>query len=255
MILGLNISVIDNINDVIDFVMMNWESSDDVWWLNIDVRLKDINNYNRCHDTGKKVWYMKSIIDSTSGENHVGYVIVRGRNVEECIGSILNAIVILYPWSAKEYGSRYVYSSGNGEAIKDVCNFFYARAYITLNKRSMKDVVAESRRIRCSGIGDNVRVFQRVIGRSREIGLYGLIDCDVNDYGGNNELNDYLRENNVSVLIDRPSPCGFHKVIRSKDADGLDFGFMDKYSTNNKPYDRNTKFKPDASFLVYSALG
>ena len=81
MILGLNISVIDNIKDVIDFVMMNWESSDDVWWLNIDVRLKDINNYNRCHDTGKKVWYMKSIIDSTSGENHVGYVIVRGRNV------------------------------------------------------------------------------------------------------------------------------------------------------------------------------
>ena len=255
----IHLPVVDNIPEVVNFVSSHWESPDDVWWLKIDARAKDVRNYNIRHPNQKKEWVRKSYLDSTSIDNHVGYVIVRGRNREECAKSILNAVVLLNPWAAREYGSRYAYSNGNAEAIKNICNFFYARAYITLNKRSMEEVLTTTRQLR-GGNFKNGREFHRTIGKMRRPSddskvIYGLVDCDKNDANGQKELADYLAGKNIDVPIDKPSPDGVHKVIRVKDAEGLDFRFMDKYPTNNKPHDPNTKFKADASFLVYSALG
>ena len=84
---------------------------------------------------------------------------------------------------------------------------------------------------------------------------FGLIDCDVPDKNGQKELADYLAKNGVKVYIDKPSFSGVHKVIKVSDGRNLNFDFMKKYPSDNKPNDPNTKFKTDASFLVYSSAG
>ena len=260
-----HLKVVDNIKEVAAFIGDKWESYDDVWWLKIDARQKDVRNYNNRTKGEKKLWVRRYDVDGTSRDKHVGYAIVRGKSKEDCINSILNGIVLLNPWAAKEYGSRYVYSNGNAEAIKNVCNFFYARCYITINKRSMKEVLGIARGMKMSPLS-NGREFHNAIGRMKrgvdingvnwtEKRPLGLVDCDVDNVNGQRELEDYLRKNNVKIYLKRQSHDGMHYVISAEDAEKLDFGFMAKYDSNNKVGDFNTKFKHDASMLVYSAVG
>ena len=260
-----HLKIVDNIHEIAEFVYNNWESDDDVWWLKIDARLKDVRNYNNRTTGRKKIWDRRFDADGTSRDKHVGYVIVRGRTREECANSILNAVVLLNPWAAKEYGSRYVYSKGNAEAIREVCNYFFARSYLTINKRSMKEVLDIARHMKMSPVA-NGREFHNAIGRPKKgVDFYGvdwtkkrplgLIDCDVDDVKAQGELEDYLRKNNVTVYLKRQSHDGMHYIISIEDAKKLDFSFMGKYSSNNRMGDFNTKFKADSSILVYSAVG
>ena len=148
-----HLKVVDNINDIVKLVGDTWESPDDIWWIKIESRLKDHLGYNRRNNPQQKKWWSRVPgPDGTSRENHVGYVIVRGANKEACQRSILNAVVHLNPWAAKQCGVKSVYSNGNAEAIKLVCNYFFARSYITINKRSMNDTIGVSRRDKKTGL-------------------------------------------------------------------------------------------------------
>ena len=69
------------------------------------------------------------------------------------------------------------------------------------------------------------------------------------------ELENYLAQNNVQIIKKRQSHDGMHYIVPIEDVQGLDFSFMDKYATNNRPGDPNVLFKPDAKIPVYSAIG
>lgn len=262
-----HLKVVDNISNIIDLIGNQWTSPDDVWWIKIEARLKDYKNFNR-RNYGKrreKYWSRVPGPDGTRRENHVGYVLVRGANRKACQDSIRNAVVHLNPWAARAFGTRTVYSNGNAEAIKTVCNNFFARSYITINKRSMKDTINVARRDKATGLFKG-REFHHRVGQTRtgidnsgvnwEIKRpLGLIDCDIDNEKAQLELERYLEQNGVKPLLKKPSHDGMHYIISIKDAKGLDFSFLDKYATNNRPGDPNVLLKPDANLIVYSAVG
>lgn len=261
-----HLKVVDNIDAVIKMVGDEWVSQDDVWWIKIEARLKDYMNRNKRNPRGRQIyWKRESHRDGTNRENHVGYVIVRGNTKEACINSIRNAVVHLNPWAARELGTSSVYSNGNAEAIKLVCHKFFARSYITLNKRSMGETIKKAKQDKETGMFKG-REFHHRVGQTRS-GIdssgvnwtvkrpYGLIDCDVDNTRAQAELDAYLANNGVTPIMKRQSHDGMHYVIRIEDAKGLDFSFMDRYSTNNRKGDPNVLFKPDANIMVYSAVG
>ena len=264
-----HLKIVDNIDDIISLIDEYWESPDDAWWIKIESRLKDFKGYNRRNPKKKpKFWKQVNGPDGTKRENHVGYVIVRGATKEACIRSLKNAVVHLNPWAARIIHSRIMYSNGNADAIRQVCRFFFARAYITINKRSLQSTIDRSRLDKQTGMFKG-REFHHRIGQTRtgidSAGVnwsinrpLGLIDCDIDNVQAQKELDDYLKKNNVRVLLRKQSHDGMHYVISIKDAENLDFSFLNnnrRYVTNNRPNDPSVLFKPDANLLLYSAVG
>ena len=262
-----HLKVVDNIDEIIDLIGQYWTSPDDMWWINIDSRKKDFRNYNK-RETNKhnQKWFTRvNRIDGTHRENHVGYVLVRGRTKEAAQNSLKNCVVHLNPWAADMCGTDTVYSNGNAEALKIVCNRFFARSYITINKRSIKKIIRISRLDKIRGLFKG-REFHHRAGQiksgidasgvdwSKEYPL-GLIDCDIDIPEAHKELENYLMQNGVNIIKKRQSHDGMHYIVPIKDVQGLNFSFMDKYATNNKPGDPNVLFKPDAKIPVYSAIG
>lgn len=261
-----HLKVVDNIDEVVKLLESGWKSGDDVWWVKIEARLKDYKKYNMRNPNRKPKWWKQvNGPDGTKRENHVGYVIVRGATKEACVRSLKNAVVHLNPWAARQIGSKTVYSNGNAEAIRMVCNNFFARAYITINSRSMQNTIDKARDDKKNGLFRG-REFHHRVGQSRS-GIdpsgvnwtvnrpLGLIDCDVDDVQAQQELDNYLASKGIQPLFRKPSHDGMHYVIKIKDAEGLDFSFMDKYATGNRAGDPNVLFKPDANLLLYSAIG
>lgn len=263
-----HLKVVDNIDKVIEWVGENWNGPDDMWWIKIEQRLKDFRKYNQRNHTSRgnsKWWTRVQGRDGTSRENHVGYVIVRGRTKEECMNSIRYAVVHLNPWAARQLGTQIVKSNGNAEAIKIVCNTFFARSYITINQRSMQKTIDKAKEDKSSGLFGS-RAFHHRAGQARSgidssginwtiIRPYGLIDCDIDNVQAQQELEDYFRRNNVHVYKKMQSHDGMHYILSIQDAQDLKFNFMDKYDTSNKPGDPSVLFKPDANMIVYSPVG
>lgn len=241
--------------------------TDDMWWINIDSRKKDFRNHNKREtDRHNQKWFTRvNRTDGTHRENHVGYILVRGRTKEAAQNSLRNCVVHLNPWAADMCGTDTVYSNGNAEALKIICNRFFARSYITINKRSIKKIINISRLDKTKGLFRG-REFHHRAGQiklgidasgvdwSKEYPL-GLIDCDVDIPQAHKELENYLVQNGVNIIKKRQSHDGMHYIVPIKDVQGLNFSFMDKYATNNKPGDPNVLFKPDAKIPVYSAIG
>lgn len=263
-----HLKVVDNIDTVIAWVEENWTGPDDMWWIKIDQRKKDFRNFNKRNRTtrrNEKWWTRTPGPDGTSRENHVGYVIVRGRTKEDCVNSIRNAVVHLNPWAAKQAGVNMVRSNGNAEAIRIVCNTFFARSYMTINQRSIGQTVNRARADKRNGLFGS-RAFHHRAGQSRtgvdSSGInwtltrkYGLIDCDIDNVKAQQELEDYFERNNVKVYKKMQSHDGMHYILAIDDAKDLVFNFMDKYDTNNKAGDPSVLFKPDANMIVYSPIG
>lgn len=262
-----HLKVVDNISEIIDLIGQYWTSPDDMWWINIDSRKKDFRNFNK-RETNKhnQKWFSRvNRTDGTHRENHVGYVLVRGRTKEAAQNSLRNCVVHLNPWAADMCGTDAVYSNGNAEALKIVCNRFFARSYITINKRSIKKIIRISRLDKTKGLFKG-REFHHRAGQiksgidssgvdwGKEYPL-GLIDCDIDIPQAHRELENYLSQNNVHIIKKRQSHDGMHYIVPITDVQGLDFSFMDKYATNNRPGDPNVLFKPDAKIPVYSAIG
>ena len=264
-----HLAVVDNIDKIINMVGETWKSPDDVWWIKFDSRLKDFKNYNKRNpNKPNKWWTFQDKTDSTRRENHVGYVIVRGVTKEACQDSIRNAVVHLNPWAAKQMGTSSVYSNGNADAIKTVCNTFFARAYITINSRSMSHTIQKARMDKNNPYHNPFkgREFHHRVGQARTgmdgsgvnwsvLRPYGLVDCDVDNPQAQAELEQYFKDNGVEIKMKRQSHDGMHYIISIEQAKNLNFDFMNKYSTNNRRGDPNVLFKPDANIIVYSPVG
>lgn len=265
-----HLPVVDNISSIIEMIGEQWASPDDVWWIKIEARIKDYMNYSKRRKPDEPVrwWKRKSGIDSTNRENHVGYVIIRGHTKEACQDSLRNAVVHLNPWAAREFGRDSVYSYGNSEAIRTVCDKFFARSYITINPRSMSSTINRAKMDKANIYHNPFkgREFHHRVGQARTgidssgvnwtvLRPYGLVDCDVDDARGQAELERYFADNNVDVMLKKQSHDGMHYIISIEQAKNLDFDFMDKYSTNNRKGDKNVLFKPDANIIVYSPVG
>ena len=259
-----HLRIVDNIDVAVDLIRKQWTSPDDCWWVKIEQRKKDAIAYSKRGGKGR-YWTRKSRTDGTDRENHVGYLLVRGHTVDDCVNSLLNGVVRLNPWAAREVGTKVFYSNGNAEAIKTVCNIFFARAYITINRRSISMAVNKARDDKQTGLFRG-REFHHRVGQARDgvdksgfnwrvIRPYGLIDCDVDNKVAQAELERYLNKNNVDILAKRQSHDGMHYIISSDDGEKLDFSFMFKYNSKNRPNDPNTLFKPDANMILYSAVG
>lgn len=262
----VHLKEVDNIKEIAQMVGDSWTSPDDVWWVKIEARLKDYKHFNARNPRARGMyWKQTPGPDGTKRENHVGYVIVRGATKEACVQSLMNAVVHLNPWAAQKLHTDIVYSNGNADAIRQVCKFFFARAYITINHRSMQQTIDRAREDKKVGLFKG-REFHHRVGQSRT-GIdasgvnwsvnrpLGLIDCDIDDPVAQQKLDAYLKNKGITPLFRKPSHDGMHYVIKIADAQGLDFSFMDNYASNNRKNDPKVLFKPDANLLLYSAVG
>ena len=262
---------VDNITSMVNFVAKRWSSPNDVWWIKIEQRLKDFKKFNKRRGKREKEWKRENGPDGTSRENHVGYVIVRGNTKEDAINSILNAVVHLNPWAASYMDDvNEMYSNGRGEAIIQACNFFFARAYITINSREMDATIDRARQDKKIGLFKG-REFHHRVGQART-GIdksgtnwgkkrpLGLVDCDVDNAQAQAWLENYFAQKGVTIEEKRQSHDGMHYIISIDDGNKCDWKYINRYMEQNyncpnRPGDPPVLFKPDANIMLYSNVG
>ena len=270
-VLNEHTTIVNQLDNAEAIIRKQWTGPDDMWWIKIDQRFKDFRHYNKRHPQTTRMWARvngKDHMDGTPRENHVGYVIVRGRTVDDAIASLKNACVHLHPWAARQYGTNLVKSQGNIEAIKEVCNLFYARAYMTINKRSISDVVSISKSDKANNMDfDKHREFHHRAGQPKHgISSSGrdweaerpwtLVDCDIDDAQGQKELEDLMSKNGITPFASGLSHDGKHYITDNPKIKNLDFSpVFSKYPTLNRPGDPPILAKGDASLLLYSPCG
>ena len=262
---------VDNIASMVNFVAKRWSSPNDVWWIKIEQRLKDFKKFNKRRGKRVKDWKREDGLDGTSRENHVGYVIVRGNTKEDAINSILNAVVHLNPWAASYMDDvDKMYSNGRGEAIIQACNFFFARAYITINSREMDATIDRARQDKKIGLFKG-REFHHRVGQARtgvdKSGTnwvkkrpLGLVDCDVDNAQAQAWLENYFAQKGVTIEEKRQSHDGMHYIISIDDGNKCDWKYINRYMEQNyncpnRPGDPPVLFKPDANIMLYSNVG
>ncbi len=266
-----HVKEVNNFKEMADFVSETWSSPDDVWWIKIEQRFKDFKKYNMRHG-GKmlKRWERVKGPDGTGRENHVGYVIVRGKTKEDAVNSILNAVVHLNPWAARVMKTKNMYSNGRGEAILQVCNTFFARAYITINSRGMGSTIARAKQDKQIGMFRG-REFHHRVGQARtgvdksgvdwsKLRPYGLVDCDVDNAQAQAWLENYFASKGVKIMKKKPSHDGMHYIISIEDGNKCDWDYISRYMAKNyncpnRPGDPPVLFKPDANIMLYSNVG
>lgn len=272
-------NIVNELQTAIDVIKEGWKSPDDVWWIKIEQRLKDYKHFNTRHNYAPgspnfKHWgpvnghdsmgRSNRMMDSTHRENHVGYVIVRGKTADDAVNSLKYATVHLHPWTLKYYKKPIETSNGNMEAIVKVCNFFFSRAYMVLSPRSMKQVIDRARIDKQIGRFPG-REFHHRIGQPKEyndrnnnweqLHPWGMIDCDVDDVNGQKDLERFLAKNNITPFRSYLSHDGKHYLFKDRSPKNLNFGFMAKYGTLNRAGDPPCEFKGDANMMIYSATG
>ena len=270
-ILEAHLKKVDNLSDMANFVLSTWTSPNDVWWVKIEQRFKDFKKYN-IRNGGKmlKRWERVKGPDGTGRENHVGYVIVRGRTKEDAVKSIYDAVVHLNPWAAKVTGTKTMYSNGRGEAIIQACNTFFARAYITINSREMNKTIKRAKADKKLGLFRG-REFHHRVGQAKsgvdntgvdwgKLRPYGLVDCDVDNTQAQAWLENYFVSKGVNIRIKKPSHDGMHYIISIDDGNKCDWNYINKYMEKNyqcpnRPGDPPVLFKPDANIMLYSNIG
>lgn len=262
-------NVIYNLDSCVRVIEAQWESPDDQWMVVIEQRLKDYKHYNQNHkfnfgDKGFKKWSKINSIDGTHRENHVGYVLVKGNTKEECVDSLKHAVVHLNDWAAKMVGRKDIPSQGAMEGVIEICNRFFARAYMNINKRSGKMVDDRIAKDKAMGLFKG-RELQHRMGQAKEnddatvkwteIRPWGMIDCDVDDAKAQAELEKYLKDNGIEPFDQYESHDGKHYILKTREAAKLDFSFLAKYNSRNRRNDPNCEFKGDAKMILYSPTG
>lgn len=259
--------IINNFNTALWIIEQQWSGPDDFWFINIDSRRKDIINRQMEHPyykKGNRLWRrLGGEDDSAANGNIVGYIIVKGNTLEEALNCIKNPTVMFNDW-AKNLVGRDSFSSndGNMKAIKDVCEHFFARAYLTLNKRSMSSTL-DYLKSKGKNTDFSSPDFKMVAGKMKHGKEYfkdyplGLVDNDIDDEGMRDKVYNYLKDNGINVLKNFPSHDGHHAIVdnpekyyRMKMSQ-----FNDRSMTNNKKSDSAVKIKQDGKLLLYSPCG
>jgi len=263
----------DKLDTCIKIIKSTWESQDDFWIVEIKARIKDHYKYNiPSASIGGFV--------GTAG-NRVGYAFISGKTCEEAIESLKNVKITLFDWAVKfTDGQKEIASTdGNMNAVYMLCNKFFARAYFSINKRSMSQTIRASKTK-----NGNEFDFLNVAIYGKGYNLITFIDCDIDPDTKSKldprkrgedkikELVNLLKDNNITILKTELSHNGVHiyiptreyklkkKIIdaslsndfnsRVKTIDGERFEFSD-----NKSTDEPVKFKDNSYILLYSPCG
>lgn len=251
-----HIAVIDNTSDAEKLISMQWTSPDDYWFIQITQRKKDFRNFNKRHGGNAKWWDRVPGIDGSSRENFAGYGVVRGNSVQEAIDSLRNITIKLNPWAAQKMGQASVQSNGNMEAIYDICDKLWARAYITINKRSM----SRTQRIAQKG---GLRAFDKESSRNHKDAQYypwSMIDMDIDDPNAWKETDDALKKIGITPSISHKSHDGMHyffdnRNIMNYTEHSPEFSpIARKYAAKKQPGEAFT-MKEDAKMILYSPCG
>ena len=285
-----HVNIINNMGGMINLIDKFWESPDDVWWVKIEQRAKDAIKYGKRHnipDKKKNPHMWRSIydlypIDGTKRENHIGYAIIRGRTKEECINSLKNLNVHLNSFWAHREGTNVIPSNGNMDALIYICNKYFARAYVSINKRSMKQSIDKARKWKGS---DNIkkkplfrwidpktnkiydRQFHHAVGQIKsgndgvvdwnKVRPLALVDCDIDDIKAQESLRQLFQNNKCNIYFDGASHDGWHFIIdtHGKDLQNEFNAIAQNYPSQNKPGDPPILQKQDAYEMLYSPIG
>ena len=118
---------------------------------------------------------------------------VKGNTMQDAIDCLHNIKIKLNPWAAQIIGQREVTSNGNMEAIYGICDKLWARAYITINKRSM----SRSQAIAKNG---GLRAFEKESSRNHRDATYypwSMIDMDIDDNNAAADTDAALKKLNI----------------------------------------------------------
>lgn len=251
-----HIAVIDNTKDVESLIKMQWTSPDDYWFIQVTQRKKDFRNYNKRHGGSSKWWNRVQGIDGTSRENFAGYGVVKGNTMQDAIDCLHNIKIKLNPWAAQIIGQREVTSNGNMEAIYGICDKLWARAYITINKRSM----SRSQAIAKNG---GLRAFEKESSRNHRDATYypwSMIDMDIDDNNAAADTDAALKKLNIAPSIKHSSHDGTHYFFNNRDImkyseHSPEFSpIARKYAASKQPGEAFT-MKEDAKMIIYSPCG
>ena len=250
------IAIIDNTKDVENLIKMDWASPDDFWFIQVTQRKKDFRNYNKKHGGNSKWWTRVQGVDGTSRENFAGYGVVKGNTMQDAINCLHNIKIKLNPWAAHIIGQTEVRSNGNMEAIRDVCDKLWARAYITINKRSM----ARTQRIAQKG---GLRAFEKESSKSHRDATYypnTMLDMDINNDNAAAETLAVLKKLNILPFSTQGSHQGTHYFFKNRDImnyseNSPEFSpIAKKYASDKQPGEAFT-MKEDAKMIIYSPCG
>lgn len=240
--------IVDNTSYIEEIIKQQWESSDDFWIINIDERRKDRWAQALRNGLERKGSFHKIKGTGPLNANMVGYAYVHGNTLNEALMSFRNLEIHLYQWAAEKCGQ---YIVKGADALKKVCDMFYARSYITINKRSFTNVA------KICGTNDiNSSIFIKAC--KEKTGTWSLIDCDIDNAEAQKELEDYLDMNNVTPIKKTPSHDGMHYIFDKEDIKNIDLSQFDiKYHeiSGNKPKDAAVSLKQDGRLMVYSPCG
>lgn len=251
-----HIAVIDNTKDVEKLISMQWTSPDDYWFIQVTQRKKDFRNFNKRHGGQSKWWNRVSGVDGTVRENFAGYGVVKGNTLQDAINCLHNIKIKLNPWAAQILGQNEVQSAGNMEAIYKVCDTLWARAYITINKRSM----SRTQRIAKQG---GLRAFEKESSRNHNDAKYypwSMIDMDIDDANAASETDTALRKLGINPKIRHSSHDGMHYFFDTRDIMNYtehspEFSpIARKYAASKQPGEAFT-MKEDAKMIIYSPCG
>lgn len=251
-----HIAVIDNSKDVEKLISMQWTSPDDYWFIQVTQRKKDFRNYNKRHGGNSKWWNRVQGVDGTSRENFAGYGVVKGNTLQDAIDCLHNIKIKLNPWAAQIIGQNEVKSNGGMEAIYDICNKLWARAYITINKRSM----SRTQKIAQKG---GLRAFEKESSRNHRDAQYypwSMIDMDIDDPNAASDTDSALSKLKINPAIRHSSHDGTHYFFDNRDImkyseHSPEFSpIARKYAASKQPGEAFT-MKEDAKMIIYSPCG
>ncbi|MBP5723238.1 MAG: hypothetical protein J6X18_06670 [Bacteroidales bacterium] len=253
-----HIAVIDNTSDAQKLVGLQWNNPDDVWFVQVTQRKKDFRSYNKRHGGTSKWWSRVPGPDGTSRENFVGYGLVQGSTKQEAMDSLKNITIHLNPWAAKIIGQTDVKSNGGMEAIYSICDKLWARAYITINKRSL----SRTQRIAKNRPNDP-RAFEKELSRNhRDENYYpwSMTDMDIDHPNAWSETDSALNKISINPVISHGSHDGKHyffndrKIMKYSEHSPEFAPIAKKYAANKQPGEAFT-MKYDAKMMIYSPCG
>jgi hypothetical protein len=151
------------------------------------------------------------------------------------------------------------------DEIINLCNQENARAMMTINPRSLKEVEAYVNHCKQKGLFHN-REFEHAAGQAKdrndrdnnweEKRPWGLIDNDIPDPEAIKQLDDLLKKFNLTPSATYTTPNGGkHYIMPNRDAQHLNFGAFEKYRPKQhtrRNSDPMVLFKGDAQMILYS---
>lgn len=258
-------SVVNNIKSAEDIIRKQWSSPDDYWYIKIEQRKKDFRNYNKRNGGSGKWWVRTFGMDGTSRENHVGYAVVMGNTAEDAVNSLFNAKVHIHEWARQYFnGQSSIVSNGNCDAIIAVCDAMYARAYMTINKRSMSETKSVVKLDNQRGINGRrsfeERSMQAKFGKNSQNDWdakrpWTLIDCDIDDPNEQAKLEKFMGDAGHKYAMKYSSHDGMHYLFDNPDISKTDFKPFLGAKTINRAGDPPVLAKRDANMLLYSSCG